>query len=107
MLLYKFKGVGDALYTLDIAIHQRLYCAEYGDLNDPFEGQFRYFVKRRAGDFNMQFGSNFASTSRVHYNDLTTLTGGNRVCSLTTAWDDVKMWALYGDSFKDVLNNRR
>jgi hypothetical protein len=104
MLLYKFKGVGDALYALDIAIHQRLYCAKYADLNDPFEGQFRTVVKPRGGDFSLQFGSNFGPPARVVYTDtdLASLTGGKQVCSLTTAWDDVRMWALYGDSFKGL-----
>lgn len=102
MLLYKFKGAGDALFALDIAIHERLFCSDYERLNDPFEGQFRTFVKRRAGDFNFQFGSNFGSTQSIVYPDLTRLTGGRKVCSLTTAWTEVRMWALYGDSFKGL-----
>lgn len=102
MRLYKFKGVSDALYALDIAIHERLYCSEYAYLNDPFEGQFRTYVKRRPGDFNMQFGSNFGSAGQVVYPSLDRLIGGKRVCSLTTAWQDVKMWALYGDSSKGL-----
>lgn len=102
MLLYKFKGASDALYALDIAIHERLYCSEYAHLNDPFEGQFRTYVKRRPGDFNLQFGSNFVSDGSMVYPSLNDLIGGKRVCSLTTAWEDVRMWALYGDSSKGM-----
>lgn len=107
MRLYKFKGVSDALYALDIAIHERLYCSEYAYLNDPFEGQFRTYIKRRPGDFNLQFGSNFHPSS-IKFGDpaalpsLNNLIGGKRVCSLTTAWQDVRMWALYGDSSKGL-----
>lgn len=104
MRLYKFKGVADALYALDIAIHERLYCAKYADLNDPFEGQFRTIVKPRGGDFSLQFGANFGPPARIVYTDadLAQLTGGKKVCSLTTAWDDVRMWAQYGDSFRGM-----
>lgn len=102
MRVYKFKGVSDALYALDIAIHERLYCSEYERLNDPFEGQFRTYLKRRPGDFNMQFGSNFASDHQLVHLGLKEMIGGKRVCSLTTAWRDVRMWALYGDSSKGL-----
>ncbi|KAB0530282.1 DUF2971 domain-containing protein [Xanthomonas cissicola] len=102
MLLYKFKGASDALYALDIAIHERLYCSDYASLNDPFEGQFRTYVKRRQGDFNLQFGSNFGSHGRIAYPSLDDLIGGKKVCSLTAAWSDVSMWALYGDSSRGL-----
>lgn len=105
MLLYKFKGGADSLYALDIAIHERLYCSPYEELNDPFEGQFRALVTPRTGGFGLQFGGNFGPRNRriVYTNaELARLTGGKRVCSLTTAWQDVKMWALYGDSFRGI-----
>lgn len=102
MLLYKFKSAQDSLYALDIAIHERLFCANYTDLNDPFEGQFRAVV---APAGFMQFGQGFGQQSgRMIYSDLTTssLSGPSRVCSLSAAWHDVRMWALYADSFRGM-----
>lgn len=102
MLLYKFKSAQDALYALDIAIHERLYCAAYSDLNDPFEGQFRALV---APAGFMQFGQGFgAQSARLIYSDLATnsLSGPSRACSLSAAWHDVRMWALYADSFRGM-----
>lgn len=107
MLLYKFKGGGDALYALDIAIHERLYCARYSELNDPFEGQFQAKKLKRGGflggmtlnsaDINGASGPSF-----LYYDSLDGLEGNTRVCSLTSAYDDVRMWALYGDSSRGV-----
>lgn len=106
MLLYKFKGSADSLYALDIAIHERLFCSPYEALNDPFEGQFRTLVSGPPSPaFGMQFGGNFGpGRGREVYTNagLARLTGGKNVCSLTTAWQDVRMWALYGDSFRGL-----
>lgn len=101
MLLYKFKSAQNARYALDIAIHQRLYCARYSDLNDPFEGQYRALI----GDPSRGFGSLFShgfghQVSRVAYFELakSPLDGPSRVCSLSAEWQDVRMWAHYADS---------
>lgn len=107
MLLYKFKGGGDALYALDIAIHERLYCARYSELNDPFEGQFRASMKRGSffggASINAATINGAPDPSRVYLDSLDLLEGdGSRVCSLTAAYYDVRMWALYGDSSRGV-----
>lgn len=105
MLLYKFKSAQDALYSLDIAIHERIFCAPYASLNDPFEGQFRTLI----GDPSLGFPSLFThgfgqQNSRVAYSGLDTiaLEGPSRVCSLSADWRDVRMWALYADSFRGL-----
>ncbi|HDS1142364.1 DUF2971 domain-containing protein [Stenotrophomonas maltophilia] len=108
MKLYKFKGGGDALYTLDIAMNERLYCAKYRDLNDPFEGQFQTLINR---NFLGGMPLNLAPLGGMpvpvtvfsaieHLDELADKP--SRVCSLTTAWEDVRMWALYGDSSRGV-----
>ena len=40
MILFKFKSLGTLDHVLDILLNDRLYCAPYSNLNDPFEGQF-------------------------------------------------------------------
>lgn len=41
MKLYKFRSLDNIEFTFDILLNERLYCANYKDLNDPFEGIFR------------------------------------------------------------------
>lgn len=103
MLLYKFKSAHDALYALDIAIHERLYCAPYSDLNDPLEGQFRTLLADRSKGLGSLFAHGFNQQySRVVYSGLhdIQLSGPSRVCSLSAEWRDARMWALYADSFR-------
>ncbi|HGM4786649.1 TPA: DUF2971 domain-containing protein [Stenotrophomonas maltophilia] len=108
MKLYKFKGGGDALYTLDIAMNERLYCATYRDLNDPFEGQFQTLINRNfLGGMPLNMaplgGMPVPVTVFSAIEHLAELADKpSRVCSLTTAWEDVRMWALYGDSSRGV-----
>lgn len=109
MKLYKFKGGGDALHTLDIAINERLFCAEYKKLNDPFEGQFQSIINRNFLLGNMPLnmaplgGSPIRETVYGEVDELDSMAGQNRrICSMTTAWSDVRMWALYGDSSRGV-----
>jgi len=108
MKLYKFKGGGDALYTLDIAINERLYCAPYGALNDPFEGQFQTMINRNFLTGGMLLkgvpvGMPKPVTMYAALDQLEVLEDqSSRVCSLTTAWQDVRMWGLYGDSSAGV-----
>lgn len=108
MLLYKFKGGSDALYALDIAIHERLYCARYSELNDPFEGQFRASLKRGSffggAPINGGVINGNSEPTRAYFDALELLEGDySRVCSLTAAYYDVRMWALYGDSSRGVV----
>jgi hypothetical protein len=105
MLLYKFKSAQDALYALDIAIHERIFCAPYAMLNDPFEGQFRTLIGDRSLGFPSIFTHGFGrQNSRVAYTDLGSmpLSGPSRVGSLSADWRDVRMWALYADSFRGL-----
>jgi len=109
MLLYKFKGGPDALFALDIAIHERLFCANYDDLNDPFEGQFKTVYQTRMPGFLNGLPLNMGPINGpgpvrpiVQYCTLSELPGDTRVCSMTSAWDDVRMWALYGDSSRGL-----
>ncbi|ROP73898.1 DUF2971 family protein [Stenotrophomonas rhizophila] len=109
MKLYKFKGGGEALHTLDIAMNERLYCARYGQLNDPFEGQYQSMIYR-----NFLIGGALVNTVAIGggqspvkvygaLDELDLAADQNQlVCSLTTAWYDVRMWALYGDSSRGV-----
>ncbi|MFG6109837.1 DUF2971 domain-containing protein [Stenotrophomonas nematodicola] len=104
MLLYKFKSAQDVLYALDIAMHEQLFCSDYAALNDPFEGQFR----TASGGTNLGFTpltkEGRPSASKIIFSNLAShpLSGPTRVCSLSDRWRDVRMWALYADSFRGM-----
>lgn len=112
MVLYKYKGATQLLHLLDIAVHERLFCQTYSELNDPFEGQFRSITQYA----NLSFGrsnfnqSNFNSQplrhpGRIGYHNVEELPvpGGTRVCSLSETLTDVRMWSLYAESHKGVV----
>ena len=107
MLLYKYKGASQLLHLLDIAVHERLFCQTYSQLNDPFEGQFRS-ITTHANIANLGFTGNFNPNplrhARINYHNVDELLvpGGTRVCSLSETLSDVRMWSLYAESHQGV-----
>lgn len=41
-VLYKYRGFSNFEFALDIFLNERLYSADFRNLNDPMEGRFRY-----------------------------------------------------------------
>ena len=41
-LLFKYRGVQNFKFFIDIILRNRLYASQYVDLNDPMEGQYYY-----------------------------------------------------------------
>jgi hypothetical protein len=133
MQLYKFKSASNLLRLLDIVVHDQLYCPLYADLNDPFEGQFKTITRiaKRptffSGTVPVLRESLFTDpstgtlqqyiaprpvpqlaprlTTSVLYRAVDDLPDvvDKRVCSLSSASDDVRMWSLYADSHKGVV----
>jgi len=42
MKLFKYRSLRTMEFILDIFLNERLHCAPYSELNDPFEGMFFY-----------------------------------------------------------------
>ena len=40
--LYKYRSLENLGRILDILLHERLYAANFKNLNDPMEGHYRY-----------------------------------------------------------------
>lgn len=117
MLVYKFRGVDRIDYLLDIIINERLFCASYGTLNDPYEGQavfdrskiyeavvhpeslsipgLKEFEDSIPANARAEFMKNFMA-SVADYRP-PHLPG---VCSLSTAIDDVRMWSHYASDHR-------
>jgi hypothetical protein len=104
MLLYKYKSLSKLDHVLDILLCQRLYCAPYQELNDPFEGQFysRFSVPVwfRAGT---AVGSPLQKWKEPKsIDDLMSETKKKNICSLSSSPTDVRLWSLYAEGHTGV-----
>jgi len=86
-LLYKYRGIKELRYFVDIVLNQRLYAAGYFDLNDPMEGHYLY----NKGELD---------------SDVRNLIKGQkekiRICSLSRINDNELMWAHYSEGHRGV-----
>jgi hypothetical protein len=99
MLLYKYRSFERFERLLDILINERLYCPEYKDLNDPFEGVFYSLIKPNALG---RASGTFKNLSVQQTVDNLTFPEERRVASLSATASDVRMWSLYGGDHKGV-----
>jgi hypothetical protein len=104
MLLYKFKPISPLEHVLDVVANERLYCAPYESLNDPFEGQFqarlvrptRFVAGSRVGEPLRRF------TEKRSIAELPFGVKEMKVCSLSGAPSEVRLWSLYADGHKGL-----
>ncbi len=85
MKLYKFKSLKEFEYVADIIMNNRLYSADFKNLNDPMEGVFYSSTKKKNIVMNI-------TESRQK----------QRVCSLSRKYNNPLLWAHYADSFRGV-----
>lgn len=78
---YKFKGLSNFRFFLDILANNRLFAAKFGELNDPMEGVFQ----------SQKQLTNQAIENLIHEKD------EHRICSLTVDPTNPLMWAFYAD----------
>lgn len=86
-IYYKYRSLNDWKYILDIFINQRLYSAQYRDLNDPMEGIYFYDT-----DVSREFSES------IKHEKLKL-----RICSLSKKHDDTLMWSHYSDSHRGIV----
>ena len=99
MILYKFRPFDRLEWIADILLQQRLFCAKYSELNDPFEGECNV-----VGTIDFKEGQSeryISATSLDDVRDLADL-ADERVCSLSSNWRDVRMWSHYGGGHRGV-----
>ena len=97
MKLYKFRSLRSNFeFVLDILLNERLYCANYRNLNDPLEGMFSATQPGRA-----PVGLRF--TEIPHFvEDLPRRSEETRVCSLSRPLTEMLLWSHYGDEHRGV-----
>lgn len=86
-VFYKYRSLQNFKSFVDIILNNRLYAAQYKDLNDPMEGQYYY----RMGELDKKIR-----------NKLTEDKNSLRVCALSRVNDNVLMWSHYADGLRGV-----
>ena len=99
MILYKFKSLNNIEHTLDIILNERLYCSLYTELNDPFEGLFCDIIPNIPSPFP---GFEYIRKKCQNIDALPTNNKSLRICSLSSNFGDVRLWAYYADSHKGI-----
>ncbi|WP_370979555.1 DUF2971 domain-containing protein [Agaribacterium sp. ZY112] len=106
MRLFKFRSLSNIEFVLDIIYNQRLYCATYDKLNDPFEGLFLSNLldlsKQPSGSRLLPSGTGVYRllASAKHLNN--GILEKSRICSLSRSMADVRLWSYYGDGHTGI-----
>lgn len=106
MKLYKYRSLEHLEYTLDILQNERLHCAPYDKLNDPFEGIF-LSVSHISGAINAlpinvgPIGGD-VTVKRPQSISESPIPGSTRVCSLSASRNDVRLWSYYANAHRGV-----
>jgi hypothetical protein len=117
MKIYKYRDFSTREFLSDILKKERLYCARYEDLNDPFEGILNTSRRsKRVMRLNEEESIDLFLKKGylepvirpdwepiIDFNTLSKLDPSydcTRVCSLSRSNDDVRLWSLYADSHR-------
>ncbi|HEX4975521.1 MAG TPA: DUF2971 domain-containing protein [Pseudomonadales bacterium] len=106
MKLYKYRTLSNLEYMVDILFNERLHCAPYNELNDPFEGLFLSVmhigspINSSPLNFDLLGGSQ-KITAPQSISELP-ISGGTRVCSLSGSNSDVRLWSHYAGGHSGI-----
>jgi len=87
-MLYKYRGLSNLQFALDIFINHRLHAAGYKDLNDPMEGQYNYI---RGTLEPWQRDQIFGQKNQY------------RLVALSETFNNVLMWSYYAESHTGMV----
>lgn len=94
MTLYKYKSPTPFEHVADILMNERLYCAAYHRMNDPFEGVFLDSI--RMGD--RQLSVLTTPDDIIPPEDALEA----RICSLSSDGSSTLLWSLYAQRLEGV-----
>lgn len=99
MILYKFKSLQNIEHALDIILNERLYCALYDKLNDPFEGLFCNITRNLPSPIpGLEYiVKKYQNSYKPSSNDKQL-----RICSLSSRLNDVRLWTYYADAHQGI-----
>jgi hypothetical protein len=87
-MLYKYRGLTNLEFALDILVNHRIHAARYKDLNDPMEGQYEH-IRGTIPDW--QIDEIFGQKNQY------------RLVALSEAFNNVLMWSYYADSHTGMV----
>jgi len=106
MIFYKYRSLQNIEFILDIILNNKLYCAPYSELNDPFEGVFHSF------SYTASYSVPWTMPLTATPNKVTKIktikdllnedTKASRICSLSTSLNDIRLWSHYADGNKGI-----
>ena len=88
MLLYKYRGLANLQYALDIFVNGRMHAAEFTKLNDPMEGIYTYDPSQVSGQV-----VNSIWHSKASY----------RILSLSETPNNMLMWSYYAEAHTGMV----
>lgn len=88
-LLYKYRGINNFQFLIDILVNKRLYACHYAMLNDPMEGI--YYYNSRDGEL-----------LKNHMEEIKTVKNTLKICSLSKNRNNPLMWAHYAQEGKGI-----
>lgn len=88
-ILYKYRGINNFEFLVDILVNNRLYACHFSELNDPMEGIYYYHSK----DYDQL--KNYIERIMCIKNDL-------YICSLSGKRNDPLMWTHYAQEERGI-----
>lgn len=90
MKLYKYRSLQNLWHVLDTVVNQRLYCARWGELNDPLEGRYEVYFGNKVKDPQRLVGKIEGKRDKF------------RIASLSSDPTNFLLWSHYADGHKGV-----
>lgn len=87
MLLYKYRGLSNLQFTLDIIINGRMFAASFEHLNDPMEGSYNHGPGQLSPE---QRETLYGEKAKY------------RLLSLAKKWNSTLMWSHYSESHAGI-----
>jgi Protein of unknown function (DUF2971) len=102
MKLYKYRSLKNMEFVLDILLNERLHCAPYSELNDPFEGMFFSCFYPSDPLFKIIYKPGTKIRTPKSVTDIPFLFNKSKICSLSATLSDVRLWSYYADGHQGI-----
>jgi hypothetical protein len=86
-VLYKYRGIDNWQFFVDILFNNRLYAAKYKDMNDPMEGKYYY----HSGKLDEKIREKLSEGKEKL-----------KICSLSETNDNFLMWSHYANGHRGI-----
>jgi hypothetical protein len=86
-IFFKYRGLSNESFFIDILLNKRLYSAKLRELNDPMEGHY-YHNPELYSDLNIS--------------DIKKIQNSLRICSLSKTLNNTLLWSHYADGHRGL-----